>query len=253
MTMYTQTVLIWKFYNAVCTVTSTFDKWHDIAYELNLPLNMEKPHYRSQRVGEWSLIWAHDSRPIYRALTYIAVPLLGPHQPQYIGLTLYWSVNTLRPRQNGRHFADDMFKCIFLNENVWIPIEISLKFVPKGSINNNPALFQIMAWRRPCDKPLSEPMMVSSLTHICVTRPQWVNGWCRGNKWLLKAVFSSMGLMSKDITPQQGAGPTSPEWWLEWPGSAHLCRSHGWSPLGIISEMARGLVKFWKISNHNST
>ena len=63
----------------------------------------------------------------------------------------------------------------FLNENVWIPIEISLKFVPKGSINNNPALFQIMAWRRPGDKPLSEPMMVSSLMHICVTGPQWVN------------------------------------------------------------------------------
>ena len=84
------------------------------------------------------------------------------------------SVNTLRPRQNGRHFADDMFKCVFLNENVWIPIEISLTFVPKGWINNNPALFQIMAWRRPGDKPLSEPMMVSSLTHICVTRPQWV-------------------------------------------------------------------------------
>ena len=96
-------------------------------------------------------------------------------------LTLF---NTLRPRQNGRHFADDMFKCIFLNENVWIPSEISLKFVPKGSINNNPALFQIMAWRRPGDKPLSEPMMVSSLTHICVTRPQWVkpkNWKKRGN------------------------------------------------------------------------
>ena len=83
-------------------------------------------------------------------------------------------VNTLRPRQNGRHFADDMFKCIFLKENVWIPIEISLKFIPKGSINNNPALFQIMAWRRPGDKPLSEPMMVSLPTHICVTQPQWV-------------------------------------------------------------------------------
>ena len=41
-------------------------------------------------------------------------------------------------------------------------------------INNNPALVQIMAWRRPGDKPLSEPMMVSLLTHICVTRPQWV-------------------------------------------------------------------------------
>ena len=30
--------------------------------------------------------------------------------------------NTLRPRQKGRHFADDILKCIFLNENVWIPI-----------------------------------------------------------------------------------------------------------------------------------
>ena len=62
----------------------------------------------------------------------------------------------------------------FLNENVWIPIKISLKFVPKGRINNIPALVQIMAWRRPGDKPLSEPMLVSLSTHICVTRPQWV-------------------------------------------------------------------------------
>ena len=83
-------------------------------------------------------------------------------------------LNTLRPRQNGRHFADDMFKWIFLNENVWSTIEISLKFVPKGLINNNPALFQIMAWRRPGKKTLSEPMMVSLATHICVIRPQWV-------------------------------------------------------------------------------
>ena len=87
---------------------------------------------------------------------------------------------------NGRHFADDIFKCIFMNENVWIPIKIPLKFVPKGPINNIPALVQIMAWRRPGDKPLSEPMMVSLPTHICVTRPQWVKSpltrviaWCR--------------------------------------------------------------------------
>ena len=57
-------------------------------------------------------------------------------------------LNTLRPNQNGRHFADDILKCIFLNENTWILIEISLKFVPKGSINNIPALVQIMAWCR---------------------------------------------------------------------------------------------------------
>ena len=42
--------------------------------------------------------------------------------------------------QNGRHFADNTFKCIFLNENVWISIKISLKFVPVGSIDDIPAL-----------------------------------------------------------------------------------------------------------------
>ena len=86
-----------------------------------------------------------------------------------------YSFNTLRPRQNGRHFIDDIFKCIFLNENVWISIKISLKFVPKGPINNIPALVQILARRRPCDKPLSEAMIVKLPTHICVTWPQWVN------------------------------------------------------------------------------
>ena len=49
-----------------------------------------------------------------------------------------------RPRPNRRHFAGDIFKCNFENEN------------------------------GPGDKPLSEPMMVSLLMHICVTRPQWV-------------------------------------------------------------------------------
>ena len=86
----------------------------------------------------------------------------------------YKVLNTLRPRQNGRHFADDTFKHIFLNENVRISLKISLKFVPKGPINNIPALVQIVAWRRPGDKPLSEPMMVRLPTHICVSRPQWV-------------------------------------------------------------------------------
>ena len=62
----------------------------------------------------------------------------------------------------------------FLESNVRIWIKISLKFVPKGPINNNPVLVQIMAWRRLGDKPLSEPIMVNLLTHICVTWPQWV-------------------------------------------------------------------------------
>ena len=83
-------------------------------------------------------------------------------------------LNTLRPRQNDRHFPDDIFKCISFNENVWIPIKSSLKFVPKGPINNIPALVQIKSWRRPGDKPLCELTVVSLPTHICVARPQWV-------------------------------------------------------------------------------
>ena len=99
---------------------------------------------------------------------------------------------TLRQRQNGCHFADDSFKCIFLCENVWISIKISLKFVPIGQINNVPALVQKMAWRRPGDKPLSEPMMASLPTHICVTRLQWVNlTW----KYYTRRCFTMMLLM----------------------------------------------------------
>ena len=126
-------------------------------------------------------------------------PSLGCQAPYvidyYLGFHLIWSglasypsvnthtkswrfsgrINSSRPRPNRLHFADDIFKCIFLNENIWIPIKISLKFVPKGHINNIPALVQIMAWRRPGDKPLSGPMMIRLPTHICVTRHQWVN------------------------------------------------------------------------------
>ena len=102
-------------------------------------------------------------------------PQIYGYQSHQLTSSLSLRLNTLSPRQNGRLFADDIFKYIFLNENVWISIKISLKFVPKGWINNIPALVSIMAWRCPGDKPLSEPMMVGLLTHICVTRPQWVN------------------------------------------------------------------------------
>ena len=81
-----------------------------------------------------------------------------------------WPCFTKWPPFSRRHCT-----CIFANENVKTSIKISLKFVPKGPINNIPALVQIMAWRRPGDNPLSEPMMVSLSTHICVTPPQWVN------------------------------------------------------------------------------
>ena len=104
-------------------------------------------------------------------------------------------VNTLRPGQNGRRFADDVFKCIFLNENVWILHKVSLKFVPEVPIDNIPALVQILAWSLSGDKPLSEPMMVSLLTHICVTRPQWVNFWAMQCQISWLAGFTSLWKM----------------------------------------------------------
>ena len=85
--------------------------------------------------------------------------------------------NTFRPRQHGGRFEDDTFKCIFLNENVIISIEISLKFVPKGPINNIPSLVQITAWHQPGDKPSSEAMIVGLLTlshNELIELPIWV-------------------------------------------------------------------------------
>ena len=114
-----------------------------------------------------------------------------------MGRKLYKPCYPLRPRQNECYFADDKVNCIFLNENVWISIKISLKFVPKGPINNIQVLVQIVAWRRPGAKPLSEPMVASLLTHICVTRPQWVNKTGPAIVWERGVIFKNIYKPSK--------------------------------------------------------
>ena len=95
------------------------------------------------------------------------------HQSQVTHVCLSWHIEaeTKWPPFSRRHFQIHFreWKCINFDK------KNSLKFVPKGSINNIPALVQIMAWCRSGDKPLSEPVRESLLTHICVTRPQWVN------------------------------------------------------------------------------
>ena len=55
--------------------------------------------------------------------------------------------------------ADDVFRCIFLNENDRIPIQISLKFVPRSPIDNKSAWVQVMVWHRIGNKSLREPMV----------------------------------------------------------------------------------------------
>ena len=74
---------------------------------------------------------------------------------------LHARINTVRPRQNGLHFPDDIFKYIFINENCCILTRFSFELVTKDPINNVPALVQIMDWHRPGDRPYSEPMVVS--------------------------------------------------------------------------------------------
>ena len=73
--------------------------------------------------------WHHIARSWGRAIGFLL----------WVQFLIHVILNTLRPRQNGRNFADDIFKCIFLNENAWISIKISLRFVPQGPINNIPA------------------------------------------------------------------------------------------------------------------
>ena len=137
-------------------------KCPNIAHDNNLQLALIRSnHWVGLRISFMSACPAHI---IPTRLTQV-----GP--ATQTGFAGFFIINTLRPKQNGRHFADDIFKGIVMNENVFISLKISLKFVPKGKINNIPALVQIMAWRCPGDKPLYGPLMFSLSTHICVTRP----------------------------------------------------------------------------------
>ena len=70
------------------------------------------------------------------------------------------NINKLRLRQNCNYLAGIYFNCIFLNENVYISVQIPVKFVPKGLTDNGLALVQLIAWRQTGDKPLFEPVMV---------------------------------------------------------------------------------------------
>ena len=120
--------------------------------------------FRIERRQVVFLCWMQDSKPeglwnrissrlnaSWQTYTYQTTGPLHSliAQPQRQGFPVV--INTLRPRQNGCRLADDTFKCIFLNENVKISIKISLKLVPKGPINDNTALVQIMAWRWSAD------------------------------------------------------------------------------------------------------
>ena len=119
---------------------------------------------------------------------HVYVYMLHTWSSSDVGMASNQLFNTLRRRQKGRHFPD-----------IWIAfssMKLSLKFVHKVGINNIPGLVQIMAWHRPGDKPLSEPVIVSLLMHICVTRPQWVK--INRNIWWLATLVPETGILCCD-------------------------------------------------------
>ena len=87
----------------------------------------------------------------------------------------FTSVNSSPPGQNSPHFPDDISRCLFGEWKILYFIKISLKFVPKGPIDNKPALVQIMDRPWIGTRPFSEPTLTDSLTHVCGTRGRWVN------------------------------------------------------------------------------
>ena len=114
-----------------------------------------------------------------------ALPIWTQHMRQFTGWLIISSFHTLKPRQDGRLFPDDILEWIFLSENLWISNTVSFDFIPWDSINNIPALFPIMAGTvQATSHYLSEPW------RTCVTRPQWANLHLSGpshyqNKWWL--------------------------------------------------------------------
>ena len=84
---------------------------------------------------------------------------LHKHPFPYVQVNYGMCINSSPPGQNGHHLANNIFRSICLNEKFYILIKISQKFVPKGPIDNNPALIWITVWHRVVGKSLSEPML----------------------------------------------------------------------------------------------
>ena len=123
-------------------------------------------HYQ----GEWPLYWE-----VRHITNHITKP---PRQHTNRTFTTYWCIaihQHIEDKMKWTTFHKWHFQMYFLQWKCLNFDHDSLKFVPKGPNKNIPALVQIMVWRWAGDKPLSEPVMVSLLMHICVIRPQWVS------------------------------------------------------------------------------
>ena len=123
----------------------------------HLPCHIGHAGFVQQRIQWWPGRWFIQCSPPVGGVVCLSLGS-GKHLGRF---SFLYIINTLRPRQNGLHFPDDIFKCIYLNENAWIAIKISLKFVPPVPINNIPAMVQIFG-----------------LIGTCQATSHYLNQWC---------------------------------------------------------------------------
>ena len=123
-------------------------------------INYQYPELKIQcLVNLCYLIIEESLMPSCQSTSPSAFTILTQYLVHPTSILTHWGRDKMPPFRR-RHFQTHFLEC---------------------QINNNPALVQMMAWRQSGDKPLSEPMMVNLLTHICVFRPQWVNLSTVGN------------------------------------------------------------------------
>ena len=161
------------------------------------------------RTSTWKYPIQHIGQFIVASVCYIS----STQVLIYVLLIVVALANTLSPRQNERHFPDDVYNWIFLSENAWISIKISLKFVPGGPINNIPALVRRQAiiwtndglvhWRKNASLDLKE----LTVTATGIFQLEWdttsVSNFdphkCIGCDYLNHTPTSMVGIRSGDI------------------------------------------------------
>ena len=87
-----------------------------------------------------SLLLSHIIVIMRPIMIIITATVMGCSDPWTARISTAMVLTHRSPGQNGLRFADDISRCIFVNEKFCILIKISQKFVPKGPIDNNPAL-----------------------------------------------------------------------------------------------------------------
>ena len=87
-----------------------------------------------------------------------------------------WQIITSRPEQNGCHSANNIYKCISMKEMFCIFNLNSLKFLPKGLIDNKSSLFQVTSWCRGA--------IIGYLIPTCLGNNELPDPYMFGQQWV---------------------------------------------------------------------